>query len=265
MSAKHGRRNNDMRGRLLIVSNRLPVTIREEHGQLRLVPSSGGLATALRGPHEQSGGLWFGWPGDLSDASPGDREDIAAALQAMRAVPVPISAREIAHYYDGFSNGVLWPLFHYLLDKVRLDAEHQFQVYQQINQRFAEAVARGYRPGDVIWVHDYQLALVPGYLRSLLPDAVIGFFLHVPFPSADVFRILPWREEVLRGLLGADVIGFHTAGYRHNFAALPESAISIRVGPGRTRAAHHVESPAALRTVLLSLLERPPPRSRRRS
>ncbi len=219
-----------MRGRLLIVSNRLPVTLREERGLVRLAPSSGGLATALRGPHEESGGLWFGWPGDLSSASAGERSEIDAELRRLRTCPVPISAREIAHYYDGFSNGVLWPLFHYLLDKVRLDAERDWQVYQQINQRFAEAVAREHKPGDVIWIHDYQLALVPGYLRKLLPDAVIGFFLHVPFPSADVFRILPWREEIMRGLLGADLLGFHTAGYRHNFAHAAAIVLGIDIG-----------------------------------
>lgn len=219
-----------MGGRLLIASNRLPVTLRDERGLVRLVPSSGGLATALRAPHEQSGGLWFGWAGDLEGASAGERNEIEAELRRLRAVPITISQREIAHYYDGFSNGVLWPLLHYLIDKVRLDAERDFAVYQEINRRFAASIAKEYRPGDVIWIHDYQLALVPGYLRRLLPEAAIGFFLHVPFPSAEVFRILPWREEILRGLLGADLIGFHTSGYRHNFAHAAALVLGLDLG-----------------------------------
>ena len=217
-------------GRLLIASNRLPVTVREESGKFTLTPSAGGLATALRGPHEQSEGLWFGWPGDLSGANAAERKDVEARLRAMRTVPLAITAREISQYYDGFSNGALWPLFHYLVDKVRLDSERDWHVYQQINRRFAEAIAREHRTGDVIWIHDYQLALVPGYLRRLLPDAVIGFFLHVPFPAAEVFRILPWREAVLRGILGADLVGFHTAGYRYNFAHAAALVLGLDLG-----------------------------------
>ena len=219
-----------MGGRLLIASNRLPVTLRDEGGLVHLVPSSGGLATALRAPHEGSDGLWFGWPGDLSGASAGERKEVEAELRRMRTAPISMTPDEVAHYYDGFSNGVLWPLLHYLIDKVRLDAEHDFAVYQEINRRFAEAIAAEHRPGDAVWVHDYQLALVPGYLRRLVPDAVIGFFLHVPFPSADVFRILPWREEILRGLLGADLIGFHTSGYRHNFAHAAALVLGLDLG-----------------------------------
>ncbi|MFO0588946.1 MAG: bifunctional alpha,alpha-trehalose-phosphate synthase (UDP-forming)/trehalose-phosphatase [Polyangiaceae bacterium] len=219
-----------MRGRLLIVSNRLPFTLQEERGQLRLSPSAGGLATALRGPHEESGGLWFGWPGDFSRVTNGKRANLEDEMRRRRAVPIHISPGEVSRYYDGFSNSVLWPLFHYLLDKVQLDAESDWTEYQQINRRFAEAVAAEYRAGDAIWVHDYQLALVPGYLRAMLPEAPIGFFLHVPFPSADVFRILPWREEILRGLLGADLVGFHTSSYRHNFAHAAALVLGVELG-----------------------------------
>ena len=217
-------------GRTLLVANRLPVTVREDRGNVSVVPSAGGLATALRGVHEQSDSLWFGWPGDMQAASKEGRAAVEDELRRLRAVHVPMSPSEVAHYYDGFSNGVLWPLFHYLTDKVRLDAEHDFQVYRQVNRRFAEAVAREHRPGDVVWIHDYQLALVPEYLRRLCPEAKIGFFLHIPFPSAEVFRILPWRGEILRGMLGADLIGFHTAGYRHNFAHSAALILGIDMG-----------------------------------
>jgi trehalose 6-phosphate synthase/phosphatase len=204
--------------RLIIVSNRLPVTVAEGADALTLTPSSGGLATALGRLHERTDGVWVGWPGEVRRASAEARLELARALEARRLVPVPLSATEVAQYYDGFSNGVLWPLFHFLLDKVDLDAEAAFRSYDRVNRRFAERVAEVCRPNDVVWIHDYQLMLVPGYLRSLVPGARIGFFLHIPFPAADVFRILPWREEVLRSLLAADLLGFHTASYRHNFA-----------------------------------------------
>src|SRR5262249_8366154 len=116
-----------------------------------------------------------------------------------------------------FANGVLWPLFHYLLARVRPDASADWEAYRRVNERFAAALADAWQPGDLVWVHDYHLLLVPGMLRRRLPDATIGFFLHIPFPSAEVFRILPWREQILRGLLGADIVGFHTAEYAHHF------------------------------------------------
>ncbi|GAB4204121.1 MAG: bifunctional alpha,alpha-trehalose-phosphate synthase (UDP-forming)/trehalose-phosphatase [Sandaracinaceae bacterium] len=204
--------------RLVLASNRLPVTLVDGLDGPTLVPSSGGLATALGRLHERTEGLWVGWPGELGRATAAARRQIGQALDARRLVPVPMTSAEVAQYYDGFSNGVLWPLFHFLLDKVDLDAEAAFRTYDRVNRRFAEKIAEVYRPGDVVWVHDYQLMLVPGYLRALVPGARIGFFLHIPFPAADVFRILPWREEVLRSLLAADLLGFHTASYRHNFA-----------------------------------------------
>jgi trehalose 6-phosphate synthase/phosphatase len=204
--------------RLLIVSNRLPLTARVEQGAVALMRSAGGLATALRGPHEKLDSLWIGWPGDVSRMSDEQRRRVDEELAEARTVPVHLSAQQIARYYDGFSNGVLWPLFHYLVDKVQLDARRDFQVYTEVNELFANKVLEQYRDGDSIWVHDYQLALVPQMLRERIPNARIGFFLHIPFPSSEVFRVLPWREQLLRGLLGADLLGFHTASFRHNFA-----------------------------------------------
>jgi trehalose 6-phosphate synthase/phosphatase len=204
--------------RLLIASNRLPITIQPEGDGFELRPSSGGLATALRGPHAKGDGLWFGWPGDVSQATSEQRARIDAELVERRLVPIDLTAAEVAHYYDGFSNGAVWPLFHYSLDKVRLEAREDWVTYQHVNQRFAEAIAARTQPGDLVWIHDYHLMLVPEYLRRLVPGARIGFFLHIPFPAADVFRILPWREEVLRGLMGADLLGFHTGEYLTNFA-----------------------------------------------
>ncbi|WP_437689993.1 bifunctional alpha,alpha-trehalose-phosphate synthase (UDP-forming)/trehalose-phosphatase [Sorangium sp. So ce176] len=203
--------------RLLIVSNRLPVTVRAEQGDVSVVPSTGGLVTAIRGPHERHGGLWLGWPGDVSRLGEEQRQELEAQLEQLGTVPVHLTPTEISHYYDGFSNGVLWPLFHYLVEKVHLDARRDWESYRAVNERFADAVAARYRPGDRVWIHDYQLTLVPAMLRQRIPDARIGFFLHIPFPAAEVFRTLPWREQVLRGMLGADVVGFHTASYRYHF------------------------------------------------
>jgi trehalose 6-phosphate synthase/phosphatase len=204
--------------RLLLVSNRLPVTAKTEHGQLVVARSAGGLATGLRGPHEDSGGLWLGWPGDVARLSHAQRGELETRLAGLRAVPIYLTTGEVDRYYESFANGVLWPLFHYLLDRVPLDVKH-WSTYQHVNERFADLVVQNYKPGDMIWVQDYQLMLVPGMVRKRLPDARIGFFLHIPFPSSEVFRILPHREEILEGLLGADLIGFHTIAYMRHFAS----------------------------------------------
>ncbi len=204
--------------RLLIVSNRLPVIGRAVDGGVRLSKAGGGLATGLRPYHEQSNGLWIGWPGDVSRMSAGERLDLERQLRERAIVPVPLSHDHVERYYNGFSNRVLWPLFHYLVDRVPVDAAG-WDAYCHVNETFADIVAREYRTGDTIWVHDYQLMLVPGLLRARLPAARIGFFLHIPFPSSEVYRILPWRRQILTGLLGADLIGFHTFAYLRHFVA----------------------------------------------
>jgi trehalose 6-phosphate synthase/phosphatase len=203
--------------RLLIVSNRLPITVRLEEGAVRVHNSSGGVATGLRGCHERSDGAWLGWPGDLARLSATQRKDLDQKLAAQRIVPVELTASQVRRYYEGFSNGVLWPLFHYLLDRIPVGAS-DWDTYLEVNTRFADAIVAQYRPGSLVWVHDYQLMLVPGLVRARLPEARIGFFLHIPFPSPDVFRILPWREQILRGILGADMVGFHTFSYQRHFA-----------------------------------------------
>jgi len=202
--------------RLLIVSNRLPVTATAESGKLRLVEASGGLATGLRGWHRKSEGLWIGWPGELSRFDAALRQELRQKLIDRRVVPVVLSSDDVERYYDGFSNRVLWPLFHYLVDRMPIEASG-WDAYRQVNEKFADVVEEYYRPGDAIWVHDYQLMLLPAMLRARLPGARIGFFLHIPFPSSEVFRILPWRSEILRGLLGADLLGFHTFAYLRHF------------------------------------------------
>jgi trehalose 6-phosphate synthase/phosphatase len=139
---------------------------------------------------------------------------------------VPLTAQDVKAYYEEFANGVIWPLFHYLLDRIPLDSR-DWQTYRLVNERFADVVARQYRSGDVIWVHDYQLMLVPGLLRERIPHARIGFFLHIPFPSYEVFRTLPWRREILQGLIGADLVALHTLSYARYFAYALRLVLSL--------------------------------------
>jgi trehalose 6-phosphate synthase/phosphatase len=202
--------------RLLIVANRLPITVRPTDSGVEVQRSTGGLATGLMRPHEQSDGLWIGWSG-AGDLNAEQQAELDRELAAMRLVAVPLSADLVTRFYEGYSNGVLWPLFHYLLDQVPLQVSH-WEGYVEANEAFADVVAAHYRPGDLIWVHDYQLFLLPGLLRERLPGARIGFFLHIPFPSEELFRTLPSRDRLLRGVLGADLIGFHTPAYLRHFA-----------------------------------------------
>jgi trehalose 6-phosphate synthase/phosphatase len=204
--------------RLLIVSNRLPITVRRVRDRIDVIRSPGGLATGLRGPHERSGGLWIGWSGAPEDLDDHRAQRLARRLEEQRLVPVSLTASEAERYYEGFSNEVLWPLFHYRLDQLPLHIE-DWDAYVAVNKKFADAVAAHHAPGDLVWVHDYQLMLVPQMLRERIPDARIGFFLHIPFPSSEVFRTLPSREAVVDGLLGADLIGFHTPAYVRHFAS----------------------------------------------
>lgn len=203
--------------RLLIVSNRMPATVRIERRGVRIVPSAGGLATGLRPAHERTKGLWFGWPGALRKLAPRQRAALESELEERRLVPIHLSQTQVRRFYHGFSNAVLWPLFHYATDRMP-PATEDWGEYRRVNEHFADAVAREYRKGDLIWVHDYQLALVPGLLRERIPGARIAFFLHIPFPSSEVFRILPQRAELLRGILGADLVGFHTLAYLRHFS-----------------------------------------------
>ena len=216
--------------RVLLVSNRLPVTARVQEGTLALEQSVGGLATALSGAKRSRSTRWIGWPGPVSDSSPAEHARLLRRLRELRCVPVPLSAREVHEYYEEIANGVLWPVFHYQPSRVPLAPAH-WDTYVAVNERFADVAAREWRPGDDIWVHDYQLMLVPALLRRRLPAARIGFFLHIPFPVPEIFRILPWRSELLDGMLGADLIGFHTRSYADSFR---DSALALgRARPGR--------------------------------
>ena len=204
-------------GRLLVVSNRLPLTLRRSGDEWRSETSAGGLATALEPVLRRTHGLWIGWPGDGDPAAPGRREALARwEARGYRTVDIP--ARVAQRFYQGYANRTLWPLFHQFPSRLEFDASG-WEAYVEANRRFHDAVLKWLRPGDLIWVHDYHLMLLPQMLRESAPEADIGFFLHIPFPSSDVFRVLPRRDELLRGLLGADCLAFQTHGDLQHFRA----------------------------------------------
>src|ERR1041385_6065245 len=212
--------------RPFLVSNRLPVRVIQHEGKIDVVPSAGGVASALRDVQIERGAHWLGWPGDV----PLDqREEITTALAELGAIPVFMTDEESHRFYERFSTGVLWPLLHANLDKLPLEVEADYETYKTINERFAEHILAHAADHELIWVHDFQLCLVPGEIRKRAPDAAIGFFLHVPFPPTDLFRVLPWRREMLEGILAADVVGVHTAGYAEHLVDAAAKLLGARV------------------------------------
>ena len=203
--------------RIIFISNRLPVTVQKEDAVL-YHKSIGGLATGLKSYHEQSGSIWVGWPGLSNDAITNDeKKKIRRELNdTYRCHPVFLSDDEVNEYYHGFCNKTIWPLFHYFQSKTEYDFT-AWETYKRVNEKFFKAVDPLIGSGDIIWIHDYQLMLLPAMIKEKHPNAKIGFFLHIPFPSFEIFRLLIWRAEILRGLLGADLIGFHTYDYVRHF------------------------------------------------
>jgi len=204
-------------GKIILVSNRLPFNIKRVTKGFEFTPSIGGLATALGSFYRDYDSVWVGWPGITTDECIGEeKERIGAGLEDRRCRGVFLSKDDLESYYEGFSNRTIWPLFHYFITETRMDPG-DWEAYRKVNEAFAEEVLKVANKYDTIWVHDYHLFLLPELLRERLPELSIGFFLHIPFPSSEVFRTLPWRNEILRGLMGADLIGFHTYDYVLHF------------------------------------------------
>ncbi|MDV3129329.1 trehalose-6-phosphate synthase [Mycobacterium sp. 21AC1] len=214
MSPEGGHRGASGNSDFVVVANRLPIDIeRLPDGSTRFKRSPGGLVTALEPLLRKRRGAWIGWAGvPDSDEEPIFEEDL-------QLYPVRLSADDVAKYYEGFSNATLWPLYHDLIVKPVYHREW-WDSYVEVNRRFAEATARAAAPGATVWVQDYQLQLVPKMLRMLRPDVTIGFFLHIPFPPVELFMQMPWRSEIIDGLLGADLVGFHLPGGAQNFLVL---------------------------------------------
>ncbi|GAA5976982.1 hypothetical protein JCM21900_005922, partial [Sporobolomyces salmonicolor] len=281
----HTTRLRSSSGQLIVVANRLPVTITADaaaEGGYRFSVSSGGLASALSGCKKTMDFTWIGWPG--FDVPEIDRDFITRKLQTdFSCIPVYLSAEVAERYYNGFSNSILWPFFHYHPGEINFD-ETDWLAYRQANLLFAEAVQREVSSGDIVWVQDYHLCLVPVYLRDLLgrdpasmgesgardvagmfegltlgptaatpsspgsdtpsgingthgktyvPEVQIGFFLHTPFPSSEVFRTLPVRREILLGILNCDLIGFHTYDYARHFLSSVSRLLGLKCLPNR--------------------------------
>ena len=199
---------------LVIVANRLPVDrVTGADGEPEWRASPGGLVTAIEPVMRSNNGVWIGWPGGTESGLEPFEYD------GMQLDPISLSAEEIEGFYEGFSNATLWPLYHDAVAKPEFHREW-WDAYVAVNRRFAAHAADRAAKGATVWVHDYQLQLVPQMLRELRPDLHIGFFLHIPFPPAELFQQLPWRREILEGLLGADLVGFQLPGGAQNFVRL---------------------------------------------
>ncbi len=203
--------------RIIFVSNRLPVSVSVKDDQVTARQSVGGLATGMKSFYKSYDSLWIGWAGiDKNELNAKTKKQFNSIMDQERCSPVFIDEEDFENYYSGFSNKTIWPLFHYFTQFTEYDKE-TWNAYKRVNRVFADAVVKHLKKGDKIWVHDYHLLLLPQMIRDRFPDVSIGFFLHIPFPSYEVFRIIPWRKEIIEGMLGADLLGFHTFDYERHF------------------------------------------------
>ena len=211
--------------KLYIISNRLPVKAVHRDGAYLFTRSEGGLATGLHALHTRYEKHWIGWPG-VDVETDEDRRSIREELAKMNFHPIFLTPEQIANYYEGYSNSTIWPLCHYFFAFTRYRKDF-WEAYRKVNALFCEEILRRIEPDDIVWVQDYQLMLLPGLLREHRPALRIGYFHHIPFPSYELFRILPERAEILRGVLGADLVAFHTHDYMRHFIGTAERVLHI--------------------------------------
>lgn len=226
---------NTKRQRVIVVSNRLPVSLKRGGTLWHSKATAGGLATAMNPILRQTDGIWIGWSGDTAETTDETRHAILKEwADKHRYFGVDLDRETAQGFYEGIANDALWPLFHHFPSLLRFEAEH-WKAYVRANEIFRDEILKHLRPDDLVWIHDYHFLLLPQMLREVRADISIGFFLHVPFPSSSVFRIIPKREELLQGMLGADYLGFHTHRYLQHFRT------SILRLMGVTSAMDHVE------------------------
>lgn len=201
----------------IIVSNRLPIRISKVKNSFKFTATSGGLATGMKSVHEHENSLWIGWPGiGIDEIAPEAWVPLAKGLEENNYAPVLLDKEEVENFYYGLANKCLWPLFHYFIE-ISTFSETHWETYVEVNKKFSQSVIDNIAPGDTVWIHDYQLMLCPKMIKDARPDVNIGFFLHIPFPSFEIFRTFPCRETLLEGMLGADLVGFHTYDYERHF------------------------------------------------
>ncbi len=201
----------------LIVSNRLPLQVSIKNDSIEITPTVGGLATGMKSVHRDGNGIWIGWSGiPEEEINTKLSKKVKEEIRKEKCISVPLSLNDIEKYYEGFSNKALWPLFHYFMEYTGFE-QQEWDAYKRVNQKFADVVLEHINDGDTVWVHDYQLLLLPQLIKNEKPNTTIGFFLHIPFPSYEIFRTFPWRKEILKGVLGSDLIGFHTYDYERHF------------------------------------------------
>jgi len=213
----------------IIVSNRLPLQINIEDNSLLIKPSVGGLATGMKSVHEDGNGIWIGWSGLTEEELDKDLSNqVKKEVTKAKCATVPLTQDDVDKFYFGFSNKTLWPLFHYFMEYTEFEND-QWEAYKTVNQKFANVVLENINDGDTVWVHDYQLLLLPKLIKDKKPNTTIGFFLHIPYPSYEIFRTFPWREELLHGMLGADLLGFHTYDYERHFLSSVKRILRLDV------------------------------------
>ena len=213
--------------KLIIISNRLPLKASKlDSGEFEFSRSEGGLTTGLDSLQMDVEKHWVGWPGAFAETDE-EQEKITKHLDEFKFHPVFLTAEHIQNYYEGYSNNVLWPLCHYFYSFVEYENKY-WETYKEVNEMFCQAAIPFIEPGDIVWVQDYQLMLLPQLLRKAFPGISIGYFHHIPFPSYELFRVLPERDELLQGLLGADLIGFHTYDYMRHFVSACERVLDLQ-------------------------------------
>jgi len=212
--------------KLIIISNRLPLKAnKSDNGKFEFSRSEGGLTTGLDSLEMDLEKHWVGWPGAFAETTD-EQEEITKHLDTFKFHPVFLTAEHIQNYYEGYSNNTLWPLCHYFYAFVEYENKY-WEAYKEVNEMFCKAAIPFIEPGDIVWVQDYQLMLLPQLLRKAIPGISIGYFHHIPFPSYELFRVLPERDELLKGLLGADLIGFHTYDYMRHFVSACERVMDL--------------------------------------
>ena len=203
--------------RLFMIANRLPLEAKTEHGNIEVTQRIEEYSSGLQRFYSSYDIKWIGRAAvNIDDISESDKIDLDNKFRQKNCIPIYLDAELRTSYLEGFCNNTIWPVFNYFTEKAKYEDEN-WEAYVEVNRRYAELVSRYISKDDIIWIHDYHLLLLPQLIRREFPHVSIGFFQHIPFPSFEVFRLLPWREELLEGILGADLIGYHTYDYQRHF------------------------------------------------